>query len=167
MHVHWRCNLDLALVMLVGDDENYCWTERPWMYFSSSRRFLKTVRKQKNKNFSWSLQPILENIHTELGPHVIHNWWFFRIHQKISYPLFYFCFNCTAFQLYPVSPTNISKKSVLSKKDCVQKVHKRVQKNDTCECRKERRHTMCSNMHTKCVGTRVTEMANVGRSLGL
>ena len=53
-----------------------------------------------------SLQPISEKIHTRLGPHVIHNYLFFQIHQKISYLLFY-CFNCNAFQFYPVSPTEI------------------------------------------------------------
>ena len=75
---------------------------------------------------------------------------------------------CNRRMIFPFSDDSVlALDSLLSKKDCVQKVHKRVQKNDTCECRKERRHTMCSNMHTKCVGTRVTEMANVGRSLGL
>ena len=66
----------------------------------------KTVRKQKSKNFSLSLQPMSEKIHTRLGPQVIHNYLFFQIHQKISYLLFY-CFNCNAFQFYPVSPTEI------------------------------------------------------------
>jgi hypothetical protein len=43
------------------------------------------------------------------------------------------------------------KEYILSKKDCVQKVHNCVQKNDTCECRKERRHMMCWNgVHKMC-----------------
>ena len=74
--------------------------------FYGTRRIYKKAQKHKNVDCSWTSQPISAKLHTKLLPHMILNWWFFQNHQQISYPLFYFCFNCTAFQLYPVSPND-------------------------------------------------------------
>ena len=77
-------------------------------FFYGTRRIYKKAQKHKNVDCSWSSQPISAKFHTKLLPHMVLKWWFFQNHQKISNPLFYFCFNCTAFQLYPVSPTSFA-----------------------------------------------------------
>ena len=60
----------------------------------------KTQKRRLQLKFATNFSQISHRVASPCGTHVV----IFSKPPKISYPLFYFCCNCAALQLYPVSP---------------------------------------------------------------